>query len=583
MASHGLSRHGRYERLLRKHRLDTHHHGEKKVLDTRAVLESSEQADEWSSVLDRRQQVESQTTATLPPPESITATTTTAAPDPITTISGSTSSSDPPSDPSVTISTTTAAETSLTSTTTETTVPAETTTDPITSPPSSTSGSTALGTTSNTASTSFTSSTTSPTVSITPRKTTTTPPVNTLGGSIGITLSFQGSSIDIPTAVVSLATLLPSSTSTTSVRDTTSVISSGETSSSSAYSSTTTPITTTTTTPSVTTSSTTTTTPTTPTTTTTTTTSRTSTSTASYPHYSDPSSNSGNSGHSGGTVLGNEGGGSNSTSTVTPSPTGSSSGSGSLDAQTTGKIVGGVVGGVAGATIFFLLLFLLLRRRKKGLLFAAPAGLTEGDGSGAGAGAAEGSTRQMVVRSSNKDSIFGAAYFAPALMKRWRQSRQSAGEESILSSEPSERGFQKISGRKLPTGVQPGLEYSTSGLDAGSPTGSDYSTTLPPVLPRSPISQPPPSVPYGMPLDASYTREAAEDDVVVFRPSPARTPVAGMANPPTGTEASTVRTSGAFPMPPATPSMAIPKRPDALGRSHPSYDGSRGSRFTESL
>ncbi|KAL3484112.1 hypothetical protein BJX62DRAFT_60488 [Aspergillus germanicus] len=261
----------------------------------------------------------------------------------------------------------------------------------------------------------------------------------------------------------------------------------------------------------------------------------------------------------------------------------SDSGSGTLSPQATGKIVGGVVGGVAAATVIFLLIFLLLRRRRKtGFFFGSPARVRSDDSDGGLI--REPSTRQMVSRDSDGAASFGAAYFAPAFMKRWRQSQVSTGEESLASTAPSERGFQKISGRKLPSGINPDFDYSAGGLEAGSPTESDISPTLPPVIPRSPSSsRPPPSNPFSAPLDTSFTREVAEDDVVFVRPSPARTPTAGSSNAPTWAEASARTMPMAFPMPPTGTSVSIPKRPDALGRSHPSYDGSRGSRFSENL
>ncbi|KAJ0426036.1 hypothetical protein BJY00DRAFT_123353 [Aspergillus carlsbadensis] len=258
----------------------------------------------------------------------------------------------------------------------------------------------------------------------------------------------------------------------------------------------------------------------------------------------------------------------------------SDSGSGTFSPQATGKIVGGVVGGVAAATVIFLLVFLLLRRRRKtGFFFGSPARV-KGDDSDGGL-IREPSTRQMVSRDSDGAASFGAAYFAPAFMKRWRQSQMSIGEESLASTAPSERGFQKISGRKLPSGIHPDLDYS---LETGSPTESDISPTLPPVIPRSPTSsRPPPSNPFSAPLDTSFTREVAEDDVVFVRPSPARTPTAGSSNATSWADASARAMPMAFPMPPVGTLASIPKRPDALGRSHPSYDGSRGSRFSENL
>ncbi|EAA63434.1 hypothetical protein AN2863.2 [Aspergillus nidulans FGSC A4] len=236
------------------------------------------------------------------------------------------------------------------------------------------------------------------------------------------------------------------------------------------------------------------------------------------------------------------GGGSSSdpTGTSDGSSTSSDSGSSSLSPQTTGKIVGGVVGGVAGASLLFLLLWFLLRRRRKtGFFLSSPANRSIADDGGAGGGLIGAPARsEMASRDSNKGSIFGAAYFAPALMKRWRQSQVSTGEESFVSTTPSsERGFQKISGRKLQSGAQPGFDDGNGSL---SPTESEISATLPPIIPRSAFSpsQPPPSNPFSMPLDTSYTREAPEEGVPVMRPSPARMPTSGSTNAATWAEAS---------------------------------------------
>ncbi|KAE8355211.1 hypothetical protein BDV28DRAFT_129513 [Aspergillus coremiiformis] len=257
---------------------------------------------------------------------------------------------------------------------------------------------------------------------------------------------------------------------------------------------------------------------------------------------------------------------------------------GVLDTQTKGKIAGGVVGGVAGAMVLVFLVFLLLRKRKA-YQHRAPEVLPPGDMTGTAVG--EGSVTRsadMVSRRSSNDPLFTASYFAPAFMKRWRQSRLSTHTESTLDSATSERGFQKISGRKIPSVLKSGGDGYGGGFSEGSPTMSEPSMSFPPsspVLPRPTTSQPPPSNPYGMPLDVSYTREAEETNpIVIFRPSPARTPIPGSANTSLSNEPSVSRI---VPVAQGQLSPTMPKRPDMLGRSHPSFDGSRGSRFTESI
>ncbi|KAE8387782.1 hypothetical protein BDV23DRAFT_121422 [Aspergillus alliaceus] len=272
------------------------------------------------------------------------------------------------------------------------------------------------------------------------------------------------------------------------------------------------------------------------------------------------------------------------TSTTSSTTSSSSQGSGALDSETKGKIAGGVVGGVAGAMVLVLIVFLLLRRRKA-YQHRAPEVLPHGDMTGTAIG--EGSVTRsadVVSRRSSNDPLFTASYFAPAFMKRWRQSRLSTHTESTLDSGASERGFQKISGRKIPSVLQSGGDGYGGGFSEGSPTVSEPSMSFPPgspVLPRSPTSQPPPSTPYGMPLDVSYTREDEETHpVVIFRPSPARTPISGSADASLSNEPSLSRI---VPVAQGALSPTVPKRPDMLGRSHPSFDGSRGSRFTESI
>ncbi|PKX92207.1 uncharacterized protein P174DRAFT_433594 [Aspergillus novofumigatus IBT 16806] len=216
--------------------------------------------------------------------------------------------------------------------------------------------------------------------------------------------------------------------------------------------------------------------------------------------------------------------------------TSSSSSGGGLDSVTTKRIVGGVVGGLAGAFFLLALLFFLLRRRKTAL-FGPNRGLPASDGAGGTAGEGGSVSRtEMASRRSSRDPLFTASYFAPAFMKRWRQSNQTvrSDDSTLTSTTTSERGFQKISGRKIPSVLQSGGDGYGGGFDQGSPTASEPSMSLAPgspVQPRSVISQPPPSMPYGMPLDVSYTRETDEpESVVVFRPSPARTPVASSTN-----------------------------------------------------
>lgn len=304
-----------------------------------------------------------------------------------------------------------------------------------------------------------------------------------------------------------------------------------------------------------------------------------STSTSSSTTSSDSSSYSGwvGGGYGGGGGSTQTGSGQNPTSTDTDPNQNSSGAPGPV---TTGKIVGGVVGSVAGAVMLVILALFFLKRRASMRKSQQALPSTERAGAGAGGNMACGGGSAGMA--SRPDSLLTATYFAPAFMKRWRQSTMTTNTESTLVSNGSERGFQKISGRKIPSVLTHGGDGFGGGYDTGSPTLSEPSMTSAapgsPVNPRSPLTQPPPSTPFGMPLDVSYTREAEENDSVMYmRASPARTPVTSTAS------MSSVSAPINIPRQSHSSLSPIPQRPDMLGRSHPSFDGSRGSRFTESL
>ncbi|KAJ5399082.1 hypothetical protein N7465_009571 [Penicillium sp. CMV-2018d] len=274
-------------------------------------------------------------------------------------------------------------------------------------------------------------------------------------------------------------------------------------------------------------------------------------------------------------------GGSGSTGSATgagSAPTTSetqASGQGSTSNPNTPKIVGGVVGSVAGVALIILLLFYYLRRR--GFLMgktARPAML--GDAA-AGAGGAAGS-REIVERRESNDPLFTASYLAPAFMKRWRQSTATTRSGSTTDSAPSERGFQKISGRKLPPVFTHGGDGYGGGLDGDSPTVPGFPSTSPATGPIGSPSfyAPPPTSQFGSPLDSNFTREV-EEPTPPTRPNLVHLPVSNSVN-----VATPITVTPAHPV--AQPQSAVPfapPRPDGLGRSLHSFDGSRSSRFTE--
>ena len=208
----------------------------------------------------------------------------------------------------------------------------------------------------------------------------------------------------------------------------------------------------------------------------------------------------------------------------------------------------------------------------------------------------------------------------------------SSQTATTADTAPSERGFQKISGRKLPSVLASGGDGwgdpPTAAPTAG-PTGAAAGLGMAAGVAkeRSPFDDPPPgqrpspphslsgssfyrdshgfyggvvpeeqtetssspgsssSPTYFAPLGAAAGRSnvplghgspSRRDEAAQMRPGPARTPVINQPG------FGSIR-GGAPPRPVrATPPPAglHPVR-DGLGRSHPSQDGSRGSRFTE--
>lgn len=255
-----------------------------------------------------------------------------------------------------------------------------------------------------------------------------------------------------------------------------------------------------------------------------------------------------------------------------PPTTGSqpTSGSGSPTEASTPKIVGGVIGSVAGLAMIFLLLYYLLRRRK----FLQSMGIQALPSDDAG-------PREMAERSASNDSLFAATYLAPAFIKRWRNSTMTTKtEDTLSSSNPSERGFQKISGRKIPPVLIQGGDGYGGGFEGDSPTIPGY----PPVSPGGgPLSSqpsygPPPSSPYGVPLDPNYPREI-DEFTTPTRPKAVHLPISSSVN---FGSPQTVTPSRPVVQPQSAVPVGSPSR-SGLGRSPPSYDGNRGSRFTEGL
>jgi hypothetical protein len=215
------------------------------------------------------------------------------------------------------------------------------------------------------------------------------------------------------------------------------------------------------------------------------------------------------------------------------------------------------VGSVAGVAIliFILMAFIRWKKRHQSMLL-----LDNGDGGNDAEISRAGPPSHPPGGMTERRSL---AYGVPAVLASMtgykRSSQKTETDRTISSTAGSERGFYRVSGRKLPSVLQSGGDGYGGGINTNTLSGSSFYRDSQGFYggPGSPTS---PSYPPGI----SHQRDSG---VPVMRPSPARTPV---------TEQSPF---SAFPAPPTPPLQ----RPDVFGRAPPSQDGSQRSRFTEEV
>ncbi|KAI9871371.1 MAG: hypothetical protein M1830_002977 [Pleopsidium flavum] len=261
---------------------------------------------------------------------------------------------------------------------------------------------------------------------------------------------------------------------------------------------------------------------------------------------------------------------------ISNSPSGGAAGNGdntgNSTAPPTPTVVGSVVGGVAGLAILAVLMLFLFRwyQRKKRYI---PAPVTD-DSEVVPPGTAQ--SGAMTQRSSNVP--LAAAAIAPGFFKRLRP--HSGQTIATTETAPSERGFQNLGGRKLPSVFSTGGNGYGGGYDKETLSGSSFYRDSQgfyggPGSPSAPGFAGPSSGPSGHGLATGP--DAGDKEVAVMRPSPARTPVTSQGG--FGVLPGTPRGPST---PKGTPPPPIGTNPrDAIGRSRPSFNGSRGSRFTE--
>ncbi|KAI9884453.1 MAG: hypothetical protein M1823_003750 [Watsoniomyces obsoletus] len=238
---------------------------------------------------------------------------------------------------------------------------------------------------------------------------------------------------------------------------------------------------------------------------------------------------------------------------------GGSSNTGSGLSPPTQALIGGIVGGLAGLALLLLLILFLLRWRKR----------------------KQQQNQQQTLQKPPQTRQLAAA--EPASSGGLPPPPSSSATGSPTAG-PSERGFYRVSGRKIaPVFGSGGDGYQGTTISEASFYRDDDRTMVTGAGPSSsgtgtvrPMS---PGSPMMDRASGGVASSSGDDEYAVMRPSPARTPVTshGPSSPPP---------PGRFPSPTIG---SPPRRPhlgvgvDGLGRSHPSQDGSRGSRFTEDV
>lgn len=249
--------------------------------------------------------------------------------------------------------------------------------------------------------------------------------------------------------------------------------------------------------------------------------------------------------------------------TATPS-NGADSGSSGGQPTLPGTVVGSVLGGVAGVAFLLVLALMLLRWKKRQNALKmrdsgnGPRGLITGAGTAGGkdnpfADPPQTANSSMAQRRSVPFAI-------PAALANLTGGQKRYSTRTDASAEGGEKGFQKVSGRKLPSVLHYGGDGYSEPFSRNT-VMSDQSSY------RDSLTQSVYGGP-GMPRLALGSPMRPESGVPVFHEGPARKAQTEPGN--------------------FSPTNLEPPARDPLGRSHPSQDGSNrthgsASRFTEEI
>lgn len=265
-------------------------------------------------------------------------------------------------------------------------------------------------------------------------------------------------------------------------------------------------------------------------------------------------------------------GGSGSATAAAPAGTNAAA-AGDSDSSTptpldTPQVVGSVVGSLAGAALILAIILILLRRHKRrqgGALQLTDSHHTDNE---------QQPMRQVQVQAPPRPAR--ASLVPSAFLNRFSGLSKSTAE----TSSPTERSFQRVSGRKLPSAFSEGMtsdQFAHSGHMSGMTESSFYTDD------QGTYGGPGLNKEYG----GGFGKETGENPFaggagsMNFRPSPARTPIIHHPNENPFDDTNQTLSPPMSPNPFSSPADLSPRA--ALGRSLHSADGSRSSRFTENV
>lgn len=242
------------------------------------------------------------------------------------------------------------------------------------------------------------------------------------------------------------------------------------------------------------------------------------------------------------------------------------------------SLLGGVLGGVAGLAFILVAILFLIRRHKREVAAVAR------DDAGYGGPLGSSGGNLMTEGSSTTPFALAGSFFA-------RHSRASrVSESSEAPTVLSETGFYKVSGRKLPPvlgGPRPGYGSTRSAGGSSSYPDEDGGTVA---------STPSVAGPSRYSSIASASPTISNAPMSSITPAPILVSAthmgSSMAPPPPRIQEeaseSDAESTHKLPRPPLFPrqlsAISVGSAgKDGVGRSLPSHDGSRASRFTEDI